>query len=50
MQYSLSNESLWESDTATDAEVSELEVQFIRELPSNDPAIGYNGWVGAQSV
>ena len=42
VHYSLSKEILWESDTATDAEVSEVEVQFIRRLRSNDPVIGYN--------
>jgi hypothetical protein len=33
---------LWESETATDAEVRAMEVRLIRELRSNDPAIGYN--------
>jgi hypothetical protein len=33
---------LWESDTATDAEVRAMEVEFIREQGSNDPALGYN--------
>jgi hypothetical protein len=33
---------LWESDTATDAEVRALEVKLIREHCSNDPAVGYN--------
>lgn len=43
---SRSKESLWESDTATDAEVSELEVQFIRQLRLIDSGIGYNGLGG----
>jgi hypothetical protein len=33
---------LWESDTATDAEVRAMEVKLIREHCSNDPAVGYN--------
>jgi hypothetical protein len=37
-------EILFESDTATNAEINALEVQFIRTLRSNDPAIGYNRW------
>jgi hypothetical protein len=33
---------LWESDTATDAEVRAMEIKLIREHHSNDPAVGYN--------
>jgi hypothetical protein len=33
---------LWESDTATDAEVRAMEIELIREHCSNDPAVGYN--------
>lgn len=35
---------LWESETATDADVSAREVEFILELRSNDPLVGYNRW------
>ncbi|MSO19876.1 MAG: GIY-YIG nuclease family protein [Acidobacteria bacterium] len=35
---------LWESDTATNAEVNQKEREFIESLRSNDPAIGYNRW------
>lgn len=35
---------LWESETAADSEVNQKEVEFIRELGSNDPIIGYNQW------
>lgn len=35
-------EILWESDTATNQEVNAKEIEFIRLLRSNDPAIGYN--------
>lgn len=33
---------LWESHTATDAEVRAMEGKLIREHGSNDPAVGYN--------
>jgi hypothetical protein len=42
--FSIRKEILWESDTATDAEVNQKEVGFIRLFRSNDPAIGYNRW------
>lgn len=35
-------EILWESQTATDAEVGEMERHLIRETGANNPAIGYN--------
>lgn len=35
---------LWESDSATGAEVSREEVAWILRLRSNDPAVGYNRW------
>lgn len=37
-------EILWESEVATDAEVSQKEVEYIVAFRSNDPAIGYNRW------
>jgi outer membrane protein assembly factor BamB len=42
--FTVRKEILWESDTATDSEVNLKEVEFIRQLRSNDPAIGYNRW------
>ena len=38
----LRKEILWESETATDAEVRAKEIELIRETRANDPAIGYN--------
>jgi hypothetical protein len=35
---------LWESETATNAEVNQKEREFIESLRSNDPEIGYNRW------
>ncbi|MBT8419597.1 MAG: GIY-YIG nuclease family protein [Gammaproteobacteria bacterium] len=37
-------EILWESKTATRLEITEKEIEFIRKLGANDPAIGYNRW------
>ena len=42
--FTITRDILWESDIATDQECNAIEVQFIRELKSNDPAIGYNRW------
>lgn len=38
----LRKEILWESETATDAEVRAMEIKLIRETRANDPAVGYN--------
>jgi len=38
----VTKEILWESKTATAAEVFEKEVEFILAMRSNDPSIGYN--------
>lgn len=38
----LHKEILWESETATDAEVRVEEMKFICETGANDRAIGYN--------
>ena len=35
-------EILWESETATDAEVRAKEMELIREHRTNDPTVGYN--------
>ena len=41
---SVRKQILWESETATDKEASEKEVEFIRKFNSNNPQIGYNRW------
>ena len=43
-EFAIKREILWESETATDAEVNVKEVEFIRAFRSNDPEIGYNRW------
>ena len=42
--FSIRREILWESDSATDSEVSRKEIELIREHSSNDPRVGYNRW------
>jgi hypothetical protein len=33
---------IWESETASNSEVSMKESEYIRRFKSNDPAVGYN--------
>ncbi len=40
--FTICKEILWESDTASDAEVNLKELELIRLHNSNDPRIGYN--------
>jgi hypothetical protein len=40
--FTVQREILWESETASKSEVLRKEKEFIIELRSNDPAIGYN--------
>jgi hypothetical protein len=42
--FMIRKEILWESDTASAAEVRRVEIEQIRLLKSNDPARGYNRW------
>ena len=42
--YSLHKEILWQSETASEAELAVKEVEFIRQHKANDPRIGYNRW------
>ena len=42
--FTIRKEILWESETATDKEVSQKEIEFINQYRSNDPAEGYNQW------
>ena len=44
LNYTIRKEILWESESATEKELSQKEVEFIRQYNSNDPAIGYNQW------
>ena len=40
--FTITRDILWESETATRAEVTQVEIEFIRRYRSNDPSIGYN--------
>jgi hypothetical protein len=42
--FTIRREVLWWSETATDSEVNLKEVEMIRLLRANDPAVGYNRW------
>jgi len=42
--FTIRKEIIWESETATDAEVSKKETEFILKFRSNQPEIGYNRW------
>jgi hypothetical protein len=42
--FTITREILWESESATQSEVTQKEVEFIRQYCSNDPSVGYNRW------
>ncbi|MBS1533144.1 MAG: GIY-YIG nuclease family protein [Bacteroidetes bacterium] len=42
--FTICRDILWESETASDSEVNQMEVKLIKEYQSNNPEIGYNAW------
>ena len=44
LRFTITREVLWASDVATSREVAAKEVELIRKLRANDPAVGYNKW------
>ena len=42
--FTIRKEIIWESEIATDGEVSQKEAEYIKALRSNDPEVGYNRW------
>jgi DNA modification methylase len=40
--FTITRDIIWESETATNQEVTAMEMRLIREHRSNDPDIGYN--------
>ena len=42
--YTIRKEILWESEQASEAELSAKEVEMIHKYRANDPNIGYNRW------
>ena len=43
-EFTITRQILWESETASNADVNRKEVEFILALRSNDPNVGYNRW------
>jgi len=44
LDYTIRKQILWESEKASEKELSIKEVEFIRENDSNNPKVGYNQW------
>ena len=42
--FTVTRDILWQSKTATRAEINSMEVHFILTLRANDPEVGYNRW------
>lgn len=42
--FAIRKEIIWESETASEEEVNQKEIEFIKSFRSNDPTIGYNRW------
>lgn len=42
--FTIRRELLWESETATNADVRLKEVEYINAFNANNPATGYNRW------
>ena len=42
--YTIRKEILWESEDASEAELSAKEAEMTRQHRSNDPRVGYNRW------
>jgi len=43
-QFRIKKEIIWQSDSATDKEVNQKEIELIQLYKSNDKDIGYNQW------
>jgi hypothetical protein len=42
--FAIRKEIIWESETASEEEVNQKEIEFIKSFRSNDQTIGYNRW------
>jgi hypothetical protein len=40
--FSVTRDILWQSETASRAEVTQVEIEYILRLRANDPSVGYN--------
>ena len=43
-EFTITKEILWESATASDQEVNQKEIEYIKSHQSNNPDSGYNRW------
>jgi hypothetical protein len=50
LDFTIRKEILWESESASDKEVNQKEIEFINLYKSNNPAIGYNKWPRSKNV
>jgi hypothetical protein len=42
--FTIRKEIIWESESASDSDINQKEVEFINLYKSNDPSVGYNQW------
>ncbi len=42
--FEIKREILFESEIASDSEINQKEIEFIKKFGSNNPLIGYNQW------
>lgn len=42
--YTIRKQILWESEIASEEELSRKEIEFIQSYKSNNPLVGYNRW------
>jgi hypothetical protein len=48
--FTIKRDVLWESDSASDQEVNQKEIEFINSNESNNPQVGYNQWPKFKNV
>lgn len=44
LKFIITREMLWESETASNKEINQKEVEFINIFQSNNSSVGYNQW------
>jgi hypothetical protein len=42
--YTIRKQILWESEDCSESELSQKEIEFIRQYQANNPEVGYNRW------
>ena len=48
--FTVTRDILWSSETASRAEVTRVEIEFIRRFRSSDPLVGYNRTPAPSSI